>query len=167
MKILVIIASFFTKLGEVLGTFWGWIVTAFFFLCDFYAGFGFAFLSVGLLIMMDTIAGIWAAIKQKKYVRSELMRDMFSKIALYGAALIAVCHIEMLNHDTTFVTYVIATAMCCTEFWSFGGNALIINPNLTFFKLLRPALIGEIARKLGRSEEEVKEALNNNEKLIK
>ena len=39
---------------------------------------------------------------------------------------------------------------------------IIINPNLTFFKILRPALIGEIARKLGRSEEEVKEALDNN-----
>ncbi len=48
----------------------------------------------------------------------------------------------------------------CAEFISIGGNILIVNPNMPFFKLARKALTGEIARKLGRSEDEVKEAFD-------
>ena len=166
MKLVAIISSFFAKLTELIVTAWGWVVFAFFGIINFYEGFQFAFISVTLLIVMDMISGIWCAIARGKYARSELARDTFSKIAFYGAALVASAHIEMLNSDGTWVTNIIASAMCATEFWSFSGNALIINPNLHFFKLMRPALIGEIARKLNRPEEEVKEALKKDEKLV-
>jgi hypothetical protein len=48
--------------------------------------------------------------------------------------------------------------------WSISGHILIRFPNLLFFRLFRPALVGEIARKLQMSEEEVKEMFNENEK---
>ena len=166
MKLVVIVSSFFAKLAELIVTAWGWIVFAFFGIINFYEGFRFAFVSVALLVIMDMISGIWCAVARGKYARSELARDTFSKIAFYGAALIAVAHMEMLNSDGTWITNIIASAICATEFWSFSGNALIINPNLHFFKLMRPALIGEIARKLHITEDEVKDALDNGEKLI-
>lgn len=166
MKLVMIVSSFFAKLAELIVTAWGWVVFAFFAVINFYEGFKFAFISVAILIIMDMISGIWCAIARGKYARSELARDTFSKIAFYGAALVAFAHMEMLNSDGTWVTNIIASAICATEFWSFSGNALIINPNLHFFKLMRPALIGEIARKLNITEDEVKEALDKNKKLI-
>lgn len=167
MKLLIVIASFFVKLAEMLSTVWGWIVAVTFAAIDLYAGYKFAFASVLMLIIIDMILGIWAAIKQGKYARSELARDTFSKVAIYMLALVALIHIEQLCGDSYIGTNLCAAGICATEFWSASGNALIINPNLHFFKLMRPALIGEIARKLHRSEEEVKEALDNGEKLIK
>ena len=167
MKLFVLIASFFVKLAEVFSSIWGWLVMTTFSVLNFYAGYQFAFLSVGLLIVMDMITGIWCAIKQGKYAKSELARDTFSKVVIYGMSLIALAHIERLCGDSYFGVNICAALICCTEFWSFSGNALIINPNLYFFKLMRPALIGEIARKLNRSEDEVKDTLDKNEKLIK
>lgn len=167
MKLLILIASFFTKLAEVFSSIWGWLVVTAFSVFNFYAGYKFAFVSVGLLIVIDMITGIWCAIKQGKYAKSELARDTFSKVVIYGLALIALAHIERLCGDSYFGVNICAALICGTEFWSFSGNALIINPNLHFFKLMRPALIGEIARKLNRSEEEVKDALEKDEKLIK
>lgn len=167
MKLFVIIASFFVKLAEVLSSIWGWLVVSAFAAFNLYAGYKFAFASVGMLILIDMILGIWSALKQNKYARSELARDTFSKVVIYGLALIALIHIERLCGDTYFGVNICAAGICATEFWSASGNALIINPNLHFFKLMRPALIGEIARKLNRTEEEVKEALDNGEKLIK
>lgn len=167
MKLLLIIASFFVKLAEVLSSLWGWFVTIAFAAVNFYAGYQLAFVSVGMLIVIDMILGIWSAMRQGKYARSELARDTFSKVVIYGLSLIALIHIERLCGDTYIGVNICAALICATEFWSVSGNALIINPNLHFFKLMRPALIGEIARKLGRSEDEIKEAFEKNEKLIK
>lgn len=167
MKLFLMIASFFAKLAEVLSSIWGWFITAAFAAVNFYAGYKLAFVSVGVLIMIDMMLGIWAAIKQGKYARSELMRDTVSKVVIYGLALVALIHIERLCGDTYFGVNICAALICATEFWSVSGNALIINPNLHFFKLMRPALIGEIARKLHRSEDEVRETLEKGEQLIK
>jgi len=167
MKLFVIIASFFAKLAEVLSNFWGWLIVSSFAAVNFYAGYKLAFVSVGVLILIDMILGIWSAVKQKKYARSELARDTISKIVIYGLSLVALIHIEQLCGGTYIGVNICAALICATEFWSVSGNALIINPNLHFFKLMRPALIGEIARKLNRPEDEVKDALERNEKLIK
>ena len=94
MKFFVLIASFFVKLAEVFSSIWGWLIVTTFSVLNFYAGYKFAFLSVGLLIIMDMITGIWCAIKQGKYAKSELARDTFSKVVIYGMSLIALAHIS-------------------------------------------------------------------------
>ena len=166
-KIPVIFMGFIEKCVEMLGCVCGWIITAAFFILDFYGGYGLAFASLGIAITVDMILGIWSAVRQGKYAKSELMRDTFSKVVVYGLALLVIIHIEMLNGaDTTLGTNICASLMCGAEFWSIAGNALIINPNLGFFRLIRSSLVGEIARKLHITEEEVQEALDKGEKLI-
>lgn len=165
-KLFILLATFFDKVENILSTAWGWIITIAFAIIDFYGGYKLAFGSLGMCIVIDMILGVWSAIRQKKYARSELARDTFSKIVVYGLALVVIIHIEKLCGDTTIGTNICAAIMCATEFWSIGGNALIINPNLHFFRIMRPALIGEIARKLHVTESQVEEAFKNGDELI-
>lgn len=160
-----IVYGFLDKVVEMLGCAWGWIITAALAVANFYGGYGMAFASLGIAIVVDMILGIWSAVKQGKYARSELMRDTFSKVVIYGLALVIIIHIEQLNGDTTFAANICASLMCGAEFWSIAGNALIINSNLHFFKLIRSALVGEIARKLHITEDEVKDAFEKGEGL--
>lgn len=166
MKLLGLIASFFIKLWELLQTLWGWLIVGAFAAIDFYGGYKLAFVSVFICIAVDMILGIWSAIKRKKYARSELVRDTFSKIVIYTLALVMLIHMDQLIESTAVFTNICAAIMCGTEFWSISANALIINPNLLFFKLMRPALIGEMARKLNITEDQVKDALSKGEQLI-
>ena len=132
---------------------------------NFFAGYKLAFIGVLTCIFIDMFVGIWSAIKQQKYAKSELMRDTFSKIFIYCGAMVMTVFMEKLfNMDSIILTNIVAAIICATELWSIAGNALIINPRLHFFKVLKPALIGEIARKLHITEDEVKEAFIEEEK---
>ena len=165
-RLAAIVYGFLDKVAEMLGCAWGWIITTALAVANFYGGYGMAFLSIGIAIIVDMILGIWSAVKQGKYARSELIRDTFSKVVVYGLALLVIIHMEMLTAETTLGTNICAAVMCGAEFWSIAGNALIINPNLGFFRLIRSSLVGEIARKLHITEEEVKEAFEKGDKLI-
>ena len=126
-----------------------------------------AFIAVITCILIDMVVGIWSALKQKKYAKSELMRDTFSKLFIYCGALVTVIFMEKLvGIDILVTTNICAAVICATELWSIAGNALIINPNLYFFKLIKFALVGEIARKLHMEETDVKETLEKGESLI-
>lgn len=167
-----IVSSFGVKMDEVLGSVWGWIITIACWVCNYFAGEKLCFCAVFVCILMDAVAGIWSAIKQKKYARSELFRDTCSKMIAYFGALIMVILMERLigfNIDGTeanLFTGIVAAIICACEFWSTSASFLIINPKLMFFRLIRPALIGEISRKLGITEEDVKNALEQDETLI-
>ena len=152
------------KLRELLQTTWGWFLLLCSFLVDFFAGYKMAIAGIVIVVALDAFWGIWAAIKQGKYARSELARDTLSKIAAYGSAVLITIMIEhVIQWDSIFLTSVIAALICATELWSISGNILIVNPKAHFFKLLRPVLKGEIARKLGIGEDKVDEALDGSD----
>jgi len=164
----VILASFLIKLHEVASSVWGWVITILLAIGNFFVDYRLAFYGVLVCVVFDAVAGIWAAIKQGKYARSELMRDTFSKIFAYGGALIIVVFIEEMvgKEGVNIGTNIIGACICATELWSIGANMLIVNPNLKFFKLFKTALVGEIARKLKLTEDDVKDALNDGKNLI-
>lgn len=167
MKLLSIILSFFIKLGEILSTVWGWIVMLSLLIFNFLVDYKIAFIAVVTCILIDMVVGIWSALKQKKYAKSELMRDTFSKLFTYCGVLVMVIFMEKLvGVDFIVTTDICAAVICATELWSIAGNALIINPKLIFFRLIKFALVGEIARKLHMEETEVKETLEKGESLI-
>ena len=168
MKLLSVILSFFIKLGELLSTIYGWLLMSCIIVLNFLTDYQMAFIGVITCILIDMVVGIWCALKQKKYAKSELMRDTFSKLFIYCGALVMVIFMEKLVGVDVFVTTdICAAVICATELWSIAGNALIINPNLHFFKLIKFALVGEIARKLHMEENDVKETLKKCEPLIK
>ena len=126
-------------------------------------------------IIFDGIWGVAAARKTGKFILSELGKDTLKKIGAYGTALVMVILIENLafgSHqiisdegaNTRFIVDIVATLIAAVEFWSICGNILIIYPNAIFFRLLKPTLIGEIARKMKLSEEKAKEMFEEEQK---
>ena len=142
---------------------------------NFFAGSKVALGVVLAAIIFDGIWGVAAARKTGKFILSELGKDTLKKIGAYGTALVMVILIENLafgSHqiisdegaNTRFIVDIVATLIAAVEFWSICGNILIIYPNAIFFRLLKPTLIGEIARKMKLSEEKAKEMFEEEQK---
>jgi len=142
---------------------------------NFFAGYKIALSVVLAAIIFDGIWGVAAARKTGKFILSELGKDTLKKIGAYGTALVMVMLIENLafgSHqiisdegaNTRFIVDIVATLIAAVEFWSICGNILIIYPNAIFFRLLKPTLIGEIARKMKLSEEKAKEMFEEEQK---
>ena len=173
-----ILVTTLQRLGEMMSTFWGFIAACAIALLNFLAGYKVALVVVLMAIIFDMIWGVAAARKQGKFMRSELLRDTINKIGAYATALVMVILIENLafgSHqitseegtNTRFIVDIVATIIAAVEFWSICGNILIVYPNAVFFRLIKKPLLGEIARKLKVSEEEVEETLEKGKKQAK
>ena len=146
------------KLLSILHTVQGWIVAVVLFVLDFIAGHE---LAVGLVVsvtLMDAIWGITVSIKRKKFALSELARLTVGKLAVYGCAMLAFIGLDKMV-GMTLTASIIGAAITLVELWSASASMLILFPNFLFLKLLRKALTGEIASKLGIEPEEVEAVL--------
>lgn len=163
-----ILGTAIERLEELFSTLWGVIIAFSLAMFNFFAGYKVALVVVLMAIVFDGVWGIAAARKQGKFALSELMRDTLKKISAYGTALVMVMLIENLafgSHEmmseegshSRFVVDIVATLIAAVEFWSICGNILIVHPNAVFFRLIKFPLIGEIARKLKISEDEVRD----------
>lgn len=167
MKIVLLISVFLDRLHSIISSVWGALTIMCMMVVNFIVDYRLAFVGVGISVLIDMIVGIWAAIRKGEYAQSELARDTISKILTYGGALVIIIYIEKLcGVDIHIGTNISAACICAVELWSIAGNALIINTNLSFFRLIRSALVGEIARKLRITEDDVKTAFENNQQLI-
>lgn len=148
------------RLLSILHTVQGWIVAGILFLLDFIAGHE---LAVGLVVfvtLMDAVWGITVSIKRKKFALSELARLTVGKLAVYGCAMLAFIGLDRLI-GMTLTASVIGAAITLVELWSASASMLILFPNFLFLKLLRKALTGEIASKLGIEPWQVEEVLGD------
>lgn len=131
------------------------------FLAGYEAMFGLLFFCV----IVDAFWGIYNALRAGRFVLSDLMRDTIGKILSYCSVFLVIIGIEKILHiESCICSAVVVGVIAMTEVWSISGHILIRFPNLLFFRLLKPALLGEIARKLQMSENDVKEMFNDNEK---
>ena len=112
-------------------------------------------------VIVDAYWGINNAIRAGRFVLSDLMRDTINKILAYMSVFLVLLGIEKVEGiESQICTTIIVGLIAATELWSISGNILIRHPNLLFFRLLKPALIGEIARKLHVDEQQVEDILN-------
>lgn len=153
------------KLNDILSHVEGvavWVASTIGALLSGYEGMIFLLLFV---VVVDALWGIANAVKAGKFVLSDLMRNTVGKILSYCSVFLVIVGIEkVIGIDSGICSAVVVGVIALTEVWSISGHILIRFPNLLFFRLFRPALIGEIARKLQMSEDEVKEMFNDNEK---
>lgn len=161
MRLSILLNSFWVKLVGALGTIYGWLIAIFIGLVNFFGGYEMAIFAVVFCVLSDLFWGIWAALKQGKFAQSDLVRNTTSKFSAYAMAVILAVFMDKLSFDTILCTSIFTIVICVAEIWSISGNILIVNPNIVFFRLLRPALKGELARKLQVSEDDVEEALTN------
>lgn len=148
----------FLKLDDALHSWWGWLIGVGLAFLDYFAGHLFVVFLVTAATLIDAAWGIAASIHQGQFTKSELARLTFAKLIVYGCVLFIFIGIDKMI-DSTITASVIGACIVLVEFWSTCGSMLIIYPNFLFLKLLRPALIGEIASKMGKTEDEVKEIL--------
>lgn len=150
------------KLLGILQTVQGWVVAGLLFLLDFIAGHE---LAVGLVVavtLMDAAWGITVSIHRRKFALSELARLTIGKLAVYGCAMLVFIGLDKMI-GMTLTASVIGAAITLVELWSASASMLILFPNFLFLKLLRKALTGEIASKLGVEPEEVEKVLAGGE----
>ena len=103
------------------------------------------------VVVVDALWGIANAVKAGKFVLS------------YCSVFLVIVGIEkVVGIDSGICSAIVVGVIALTEVWSICGHILIRFPNLLFFRLLKPALIGEIARKLNIEENEVDKILNSN-----
>lgn len=149
------------KLGDILGTIWGWVLALLLFLADYIAGQEFTIKLVVIITLMDAIWGIAVSVSRGKFTLSELMRLTIQKLVVYGCVLIAFIGLDKYM-DSTITTSAIGAAIVLIELWSSCASMLILFPHILFLRLLKKALKGEIARKLGVDPEEVDNVLTDN-----
>ena len=137
-----------------------WVASTIGALMSGYEGMIFLLLFV---VVVDALWGIANAVKAGKFVLSDLMRNTVGKILSYCSVFLVIVGIEkVVGIESGICSAVVVGVIALTEVWSISGHIMIRFPNLLFFRLFRPALIGEIARKLQISEDEVKEMFNEN-----
>lgn len=162
------IVHFFEKLLMILSSIYGWITGILLIILNAIVDQKIAITFVVVMVTLDLFWGIAAALKMHRFATSELMRDTLGKLAVYGTAILTFCFIDkMLGDSVTLTTAVICSIINLVELWSSMGNALIVFPNIPFLRLIRGALVGEIANKLHVSEDQVKEAFNITDKKKK
>ncbi len=146
------------KLQAILHTVQGWVVAFVLFAADYIAGHE---LAVGLVVavtLMDAVWGITVSIRKARFALSELARLTIGKLAVYGCAMLVFIGLDKMV-GMTLSASVVGAAITLVELWSASASMLILFPNFLFLKLLRKALRGEIASKLGVKEEDVEDLL--------
>lgn len=154
--------AFISKLCNIFSTTAGWFIGVALFIFNLFIGYETSITAIVICVVLDTIWGISVSIKRGKFTTSELGRTgMLTKWLLYASVMLGfICIEKILGIESQLPVSVVSTAICLVEIWSMSGSALILYPQLPFLRLLRKALKGEIAKKLGIAEDEVENELN-------
>ena len=135
---------------------YGWFISLLALFWNFIHPEIYCFGVVGAAILIDLIWGIIVAVKEKKFVFSESIRNTFIKVNIYGTALLLIYAIERGVHDDWFIGTKIACAIAAgCEFWSISASMLIVKPNMPFIRLFRMQLKGEMEKKLGQGVNDI------------
>ena len=150
------------KLKYLFTSFSGWMTTLGLFLISYFQPVLYIYWSMICLIACDAVFGIWVSMRKGSYATSYLGKETSWKILFYTVLFIAVTVFEKTFGSEMniglLVTFAIAGAF---ELLSILANASILKPNLPVLRLFSKFLKGEIARKLGISEEDVEDAIKS------
>lgn len=160
-----VLEKIITRLSDALETVQGWLIGLFIVIMNFFAGYQLVLYGILIAVAFDALFGICVARKRGEFILSELLRATIFKLAVYFNLIVVFVFIDKFvgagGIETKITTMLVASAICLAEAWSSCGNALIINPDFPFLRLLRKALTGEIARKLDIDPQDVENYLNN------
>lgn len=150
------------KIPSVFNNVLGWILAIISGYITWLADAKGAILLILICIFWDMGWGVAAAIKQHNFVLSHLLRETFWKIIVYVGSLSIILFAERtIGGDFYFTVKIVAVIGATVELFSSAGNILIIKPDFHFVRLFSKYLIGEIAQKMKKTEQEVQQMLNN------
>lgn len=142
----------------------GWLLGLCLFVSDAFAGGAMIVYIVVVASVIDLACGIAVSKKKGDFTLSELIRQTAEKFLVYGPVLLAfLCLDKLIQAETTIElslsSALVGAVISMAEVWSFSASLLILFPKNAFLRLLQKSLTGEIARKLGCTNEEVEEIL--------
>ena len=162
------ISKFLGHLNNIFKTEWGWLVTICTIVVNYFAGHEVSICLILLVCVLDLIWAVVAAIKMGRFCKSILARYTIGKLSVYGTCILIFIALDKITPIDISITVPIISAMIImVEGWSVMGNLYIVYPHMTFLKIIKHALIGEIANKTGMTKDEVKEMLESDKKRAK
>lgn len=150
------------KIMAVLSNFWSWIMSVFVFIGAFLGDKLPLLAYISVAIVIDALWGISTARRAGRFIFSTLIKKSAIKIAAYASLYSLVALVDKAFGDTFMITSTaMASILIVSEMWSILGHIAIAKPNLIAVKLLRKHLRGEMARKLGITEDEIEKIIND------
>lgn len=126
-----------------------------------------AILCLIIVMILDMIWGIWVAVRHHEFSISGLGKKTLAKMLIYGSVISVIFLLERASNPDWYLTSrIVIIVAAATETFSLLANMSIIYPNFIFLKLIRKALVAEIASKLGLKKCEV-EGFFQEQQLIK
>lgn len=170
MNLISILTSFFTKSGIILSNCWGWLFGVFIAISAYFMGIHSLIYIIFALIIVDFFLGLITTYKYKgkHSIESRKIGKTAIKLATYVGALMILyaAEFELGFYDGFILSKIVFALIVLTELWSSASMLLLLNHNIPFLRVFQTFIIKELSNKLGKSEEEVKEILNENRKKI-
>lgn len=151
-----IITGFGAKICSALSTLGGFLGGCALALVAFLSPIKYLLLFIFIVTMVDLLLGVW--INRKNILSSKLRLTVFKLFFYLG--LLALCFGMEALVGISILYKIIFALISLTELISICSNALIINPNLKVIGLFKKLFVGEIAKKLETTKEEVEKVLN-------
>lgn len=164
-----VVVKILYRIFDVITSFSGWLLGSLIFLVTEYANFlGDTRIGILSLVLVATIIDLlWAvgvSIKRGMFCVSTGLTKTFLKLGVYATFLtMAVILESALTPDWDYLFRGMAAIIITAEIISISAHILIIKPNLPFLRLMTKFLSSEISKKLGVSEEDVKELMKKHE----
>lgn len=150
------------KIYYAFSTVWGWLAVALAGLCAWLDIRVDYMLYIAIAITVDGAWGLYTAITHKKFIFSVLIAKSAAKIFVYASLYIIVALMEhVVVGDPVFASSVIALILIFAEGWSVLIHVSINFPNLVAIRLIQKYFKGEMAKKLGISEDEMDDILKD------
>lgn len=157
----------YIKIIATLTTGWGWLIA----LCSFVVSFfdkesELLIKIIWVVVFIDLVLGIASAIKRKKHVLSQAIIKSAFKYAIYTLFFwVMVAAEKGIGADLFIASKITFGFAVAAEAWSMMAHIAILNPGFIFVRILRKALAGEVAKKLGCTPDEAIAILDGKEVL--
>lgn len=144
-----------------LQTLHGWIGVIVTFLATYLMGVKDYIFFIVIAVVLDAIFGVIVSVtKKKKFFESGRLRDSIIKLFFYLCVILLILFIDVISGNDSYIAIrIVAPIIIFCEIWSILTSYVILQPKSIAAKLLKRFMIGEIARKLGKTDEEIKETI--------
>lgn len=155
------IINILNSLFRPLETVYGMILFLVSYFVTFVSGVNDFLAAIVFAVLADAVLGVIVSVrKSKKYFKSGRLRDSVTKLFVYFVLLMMMLCIDKITcMDSYLAIRAMSVLIIFAEAYSAVVSFIILCPKSIAAKLLKNYMIGEIANKLGKSEEEVKAML--------
>ena len=144
-----------------LQTLHGWIGVIFTFLATYLMGVKDYIIFIVIAVVLDAVFGVIVSVTKKgKFFESGRLRDSIIKLFFYLCVILLILFIDVISGNDSYIAIrIVAPIIIFCEIWSILTSYVILQPKSIAAKLLKRFMVGEIAKKLGKTEEEIKETI--------